>query len=102
MIVRHTVEDELWMRVETLSRKLATGIDDRGRETLANVVRHLQQQLHLQHRDAVSVSRREPVEDEQLYYVIADVTLSPDGNSFLQEVANATRQADEPIRESLQ
>lgn len=92
------------MSVETLSRRLATDIDDDGGlETLADVMRHLQQQLHVQHQNAVSWSRREPVEDEKQhrYDVIAGVTRSPDGNAFLQEVAKATRQADEPVRESL-
>lgn len=105
MAVKQNVKKEHWMRVKAPSRQLATGIADEygSLKPVAGVKRQLQEALYVQVRNPVLWSRFEPVDDarQHLYDVIADVARSPDGNAFLEDVAEATRQAAEPVGSSL-
>lgn len=105
MAVRQNVKKERWMRVKALSRRLATGVADEydSLKPVADVKQQLQQRRYVQLQNPVSWSGLEPVDDDRqhLYDAIADVTRSPDGNAFPEEVAEATRQAAEPVGPSL-
>lgn len=105
MTVKQNVKKEHWTRVRALSHRLATGIADKydSLKPAADVKRQRQQRLYAQLKNPVSWSGPEPVDDDKqhLYDVIADVTRSPDRNAFLQEDAEATREAAEPVEASL-
>lgn len=100
MAVKRIVKKEHWMRVKALSR-LTTGVADQydSLKPVADVKQQLQQRLYVQLQNPVSWSGLERVDDDRqhLYDVIADVTCSPDGNEFLEEVAEATCEAAEPV-----